>query len=68
MNRVRVRSSNLMSVGWQNKVLEVQFHNGAIYQYSEVPREVAEELLRARSIGEYFKRNIEPFAQHKRLR
>lgn len=65
MNRIPVRSSNLRSVGYQNGVLEIQFHNGAIYQYFDVPIELANELMRARSKGSFFKQEIEPFAKRR---
>ena len=33
MNRIPVSSSRISSVGWENNTLEVQFKDGAIYQY-----------------------------------
>lgn len=68
MNRIPVRSSNIVSVGWNNNILEIQFHNGAVYQYAEVPKKVADEMLRAKSIGSYFRHSIEPFAKYQRLK
>ncbi len=39
MNRVPVSSSNLAAVGYDpaGKVLEIEFLNGSIYQYFNVP-------------------------------
>lgn len=36
MERQLVSSSRIRSVGWENNVLEVEFHNGSIYQYFNV--------------------------------
>lgn len=33
MNRQPVSSSRIANVGWENNVMQVQFHNGAIYNY-----------------------------------
>jgi len=56
MNRVRVSSSNLASVGYEPdmRVLEVEFLNGGIYQYSNVPAHVHSGLMSASSHGSYF--------------
>jgi len=61
--RTPVKSSNLVSVGWHNNVLEIEFHNGAIYQYPEVPEWVYKELLASKSHGMYFRRKIEPYVK-----
>lgn len=36
MQRKYVTSSNVRSVGWENNTLEVEFNNGAVYQYHNV--------------------------------
>ncbi|MGH8523946.1 MAG: KTSC domain-containing protein [Gammaproteobacteria bacterium] len=60
MQRVLVESSTLGSAGHdaQSAVLELQFRNGAIYQYFLVPPSVYRDLLGARSKGGYFNQNI----------
>ena len=60
MNRVSVSSSNLASVGYdaQAKVLEIEFLNGSVYQYANVPERIYAELLSAPSHGKYFDANI----------
>jgi hypothetical protein len=42
MNRQNVNSSNLASVGYDetSNTLEVEFNNGGIYQYFNVPESV----------------------------
>lgn len=41
---VRGRRKNLVSVGWENLVLQVEFQGGRRYQFGGVPREVFEKL------------------------
>jgi hypothetical protein len=56
MDRVKVSSSNLASVGYDavNKVLEIEFQNGSIYQYFDVPNNIYGGLMSATSHGRYF--------------
>lgn len=60
MERQSVKSSNLASIGYdsENEILEVEFNNGGIYQYLDVPLSVYEELMDANSHGVYFSANI----------
>lgn len=60
MDRVPVSSSNLSSVGHDenSQTLEVEFLNGSIYQYYDVPRNVYEELISAGTVGGYFAQNV----------
>lgn len=56
MKRQAVVSSNLRSVGYDEAThtLEIEFQNGRVYRYIEVPREVYEGLMGADSLGRYF--------------
>jgi hypothetical protein len=56
MDRVRVRSSNLASVGYdaEEGILEIVFLNGRIYEYYRVPEDVFQGLVSASSPGQYF--------------
>ena len=60
MTRISVSSSNLRSIGYDSisQTLEVEFHNGSIYQYSSVPSSVYEALMSASSHGSYFNQHI----------
>ncbi|AKU43609.1 hypothetical protein CPT_Seuss83 [Caulobacter phage Seuss] len=62
MNRVPVESSNIVSIGYteNNETLEVEFKNGGVYQYFEVPKSVYFELMEAESKGQYLNRSIKP--------
>jgi len=56
MHRDPVQSSNLASVGYEpeTSTLEIEFHNGGIYQYFQVPQEIYEGLMNAGSKGTFF--------------
>lgn len=60
MQRVLVESTTLASAGHDARaaVLELQFRNGAVYQYFHVPQRVYRDLLWAQSKGGYFNQNI----------
>lgn len=60
MERQSVKSSNLASIGYdeENEILEVEFKNGGVYQYFDVPENVYDELMNADSHGVYFSSNI----------
>jgi hypothetical protein len=56
MDRIRVRSSNIASIGYDQKmqILEVEFLKGGVYQYFGVPQAAWEEFMGAESKGKYF--------------
>lgn len=56
MKRTNVHSSNIKSVGYDEKthILEIEFVSGGIYQYQNVSKELYERFLRARSKGSFF--------------
>lgn len=60
MLRQIVQSQIIKSVGYDREslVLEVEFQNGWIYEYEEVPLSVYSALMRANSHGRYLKRHI----------
>lgn len=74
MERTPVESSQIKSVGYDpaTHVLEVEFvprkdgTPGAIYQYDDVPAEIAEQLVAAQSVGRYFNQFVKfGFKYHK---
>jgi hypothetical protein len=60
MDVIPVESSSLKSVGYDEltQTLTVEFHTGKKYSYGEVPVEVYNDLLEAKSAGSYFAKNI----------
>ncbi len=60
MERIPVKSSNISSIGYDedSNTLEIEFHNGAVYQYFDVPFSVYDDLMGADSQGIYLAQNI----------
>ena len=60
IERTPVRSSALQSVGYDedSQTLEIEFTNGAVYQYFDVPTEVYRGLMAAESHGGYFNQRL----------
>lgn len=51
MERRPVSSSRIANIGWENNIMEVQFHNGSIYQYYDVSKEEYKSFLASPSLG-----------------
>lgn len=60
MERVPVNSSNIASVGYEpdTSTLQVEFNNGTVYDYYDVPENTYTALIGAGSVGSYFHTNI----------
>lgn len=60
MKRKTISSSNIKSIGYnvERKVLEVEFHNKAVYHYLDVDTKTVVELLLADSVGGHFARKV----------
>jgi len=62
MERTPVDSKSVASVGYDSErfELEVEFHDGRVYRYEQVPVAAYRLLLQAPSIGEYINKVIKP--------
>ena len=62
MDRARVRSSSVRSVGYdlERSVLEVEWVGGGVYDYLDVPPEEALAFLEADSLGRHLNARIKP--------
>lgn len=60
MERIPVASTNVASIGYEveTQTLEVEFRNGSVYQYFNVPEFHYEGLLNASSKGRYLNEHI----------
>lgn len=60
MDRQQVSSSNIASIGFDpaTNTLEVEFHDGSIYQYFGLPDHVYSELMGASSKGKYLNEHV----------
>jgi len=69
MKREPLESSSLASVGYDagRQVLEVEFLNGGVYEYDDVPQETYHALLEADSKGRYLNAEIKPHHPSRRL-
>jgi uncharacterized protein len=69
MDRRRVDSSNIESIGYdpQSQTLEIEFQNGHIYQYFDVPEPVYQNLMAAGSHGKYFSDNVKGYFRYARM-
>ena len=56
MNRTPVASSNIGSAGYSlfTGTLEIQFRNGSIYEFFDVPAAIYNGLMNAGSPGKFF--------------
>jgi hypothetical protein len=68
MDRVRVSSSDLRSVGYEGTTLEVEFRDGSVYQYFDVPAARHASLMAASSKGGYFADHIKGVYRYRRTR
>lgn len=63
MRRRPVTSTSVRSVGYDlsTGTLELEYVNGSVYQYYEVPQPTYAGLLAAPSIGNYVNTQIKPY-------
>jgi len=67
--RIPVESDYINSVGYDssNRVLEIEFQKGEVYQYQDVPATVYADLMNAKSHGKYFNANIKDIYLYRKL-
>lgn len=58
MNRQPIDSSMILSAGYENGIMEVEFKNGTVYQYDGVDRYIFEDFLSSESKGKYLHKLI----------
>lgn len=63
MQRQYVSSSRISSVGWSNNTLEIEFKDGAIYQYHGVSEAEYHDFMNSPSLGSALSRldKIHPY-------
>jgi hypothetical protein len=69
VDRTPVDSSSLASVGYDEatRILEIEFRNGSVYRYEQVPPQDYRVLMAAESKGAEFNRKIRPHYPHRRV-
>jgi len=70
MERKKVMSSNINSIGFdkESQILEIEFTQGNIYQYTGVSEQVFMNLIDASSHGKYFHAFVKDKYPTKRVR
>ncbi|MBI1397092.1 MAG: KTSC domain-containing protein [Betaproteobacteria bacterium] len=70
MERRKLNSSQIRSVGYDAaaQILEIEFPNGSIVQYSRVSSEVHRRLLASPSPGSYFRDQIDESYSSRKVR
>ena len=70
MERKKVNSSSIRAIGYDERgsVLEVEFNDGRINQYTGISPEVHRRLISAPSIVSYFRDNVEESFPAKRVK
>lgn len=70
MKRIAIISEVLKSVGYDETTgtLEVEFKNGGVYEYSDVPADEYSALMLAPSKGTYFGDHIRDAHRFKRIK
>ncbi len=68
MERYSVASSNISSIGYDagTETLEIEFLNGSIYQYYNVPQNMYDQLIQAGSKGRFLNtyiKNAYPYSR-----
>jgi hypothetical protein len=67
VRRRLVNSSSVRSVGWSDGTLELEYVNGSIYQYDDVPQTTFAALLASPSIGTYVNTHIKPYYDYREM-
>jgi KTSC domain len=69
VERLPVKSRILRSAGYDagTKILEIEFQNGLVYQFLNVPLKVSTDLMRSDEIGKYFTDKVRSRFQTKQV-
>lgn len=69
MEREFVDSSNVLSIGYEptSCTLEVEFKDGGLYQYYNVPEQIYQEFMASTSKGKFLHAYIKPAYPYSRV-
>jgi hypothetical protein len=70
MKLIPVHSSGIRAVGYEEgrEILYIQFIDGDLYEYYEVPASEVIDLFRAESIGWFVNKRIKPQYKYRKLK
>lgn len=69
MRMIIVGSDNLEEVGYDERLrlLHIQFSNGALYEYYDVPKDIYIGLITASSASDYFHEYVKGHYRYSRI-
>lgn len=69
MEMISVQSSNIAAIGYDSatEILKIEFLDGAIYEYRNIPQVVYDGLMSASSHGSYLNREIRNTYPYERI-
>lgn len=69
MKRIPVDSSDVVSIGYDasERLLEIEFHEGRVYRYADVPQDIYDHFVKADSYGGYFNSYINGYFRYRRV-
>lgn len=72
INKIEMRpvtSSNVSKIGHDedSKTLAVEFNDGSVYHYENVPKDVYDDILASKSVGKYIHSAVKGTYKHKKL-
>ncbi|MER3491375.1 MAG: KTSC domain-containing protein [Mastigocladus sp. ERB_26_2] len=64
-----INSSMANAIGYDSNtnILQIEFHNGTVYQYSDIDQDTWQDLHQADSIGKFFNENVRGKYQYERV-
>ena len=63
----KVESSNIEAIGHDHRGLVVRFKGGGVYRYPEADAAVHDEMLKAESIGGFFRDRVRGKFNHQKV-
>lgn len=69
MNMHNVDSSNIAAIGYDedSQTLQVEFHNGTLYQYFDVPEMIYDGMDHSSSVGQYLNQQVKGIYRYSRV-
>jgi hypothetical protein len=69
VDRQSIFSTRIAGVGYDpaQRLLEIEFHKGGVYQYPDTPEHIYQGLTGAYSPGSFFDEHIAPLGNHQRV-
>lgn len=70
MRLIPVHSSGVRAVGYEEEreILYIQFIDGDLYEYHEVPASEVIDLFQSESIGWFVNKRIKPYYKYRKLK